>query len=211
MNLRAEITKAILLVNSGNPRDPDGWLVTDIYKQSPTQLGEPGWHSVSHWLLAGLTSGLPAHPLSTKSLDGFLSPQLLDSPFTRKGTRTEPHTTHSCCTPNHADSVDTYQDLPSQEHPAPDFLEFSEIWSGEAALLQGLRNSTEWNLPACSFNTAAHLSWEKQAQSKWTSLMFLFIWHIIPLRDEMALLLAATNDRLDLWCSNLWAINHVRS
>lgn len=45
VNLGAEITKAILLVNSGNPRDPDGWLVTDIYKQSSTQLGEPGWHS----------------------------------------------------------------------------------------------------------------------------------------------------------------------
>jgi hypothetical protein len=41
--------------------------------------------------------------------------------------------------------------------------------------------------------------------------MFLFIWHIIPLGQEIVLLWAATNDHLDLWCSNLRVTNHVGS
>lgn len=40
--------------------------------------------------------------------------------------------------------------------------------------------------------------------------MLPFVWRIIPLGDEMAILQAAPNDCLDLCCSNMQAINHVR-
>lgn len=76
------------------------------------------------------------------------------------------------------------------------------LWSSQRSGMesqfccQDLRNSTEWNLPAYGFKKSAHLSQEKLAHSKWKSLMFLFIWHIIPLGYEVALLQAATNDVL---------------
>lgn len=76
---------------------------------------------------------------------------------------------------------------------------------------QDLRNSTEWNLPACGFKKSAYLSQEKLVRSKWKSLMFLFIWHIIPPGYETALLKAATNGCLDLWCQSLGATHRVRS
>lgn len=142
MNPRAEITKAILLVNSENPRDPDGWLVTDIYKQP---LHSWGTWLAQHESLAPSRLHFRASctPLSSKSPGWFPESSTAGQPIHLKvcGRSHTPHV--PVAPPNHPDSVDTCQDLPSQEHPAPDSLEFSEIWSGEDALLQGLRNSTE--------------------------------------------------------------------
>lgn len=91
------------------------------------------------------------------------------------------------------------------------------LWSSQRSGMesqlccQDLRNSTEWNLPACGFKKSAHLSQEKLVQSKWKSLMFLFIWHIIPLGCEMALLKVASNGCLDLWRANSEVAHQVRS
>lgn len=90
------------------------------------------------------------------------------------------------------------QDLPVQEHPAPDSLEFSEIWSGEAALLQGLRNSRVKSASLQLQEGSSPFVKEASTEQMEISVMLLFIWHIISLGDEMAVLQAATNDSLDL-------------
>lgn len=68
----------------------------------------------------------------------FLSPLVVDQPVFWKPMWTwgpEQLTTRSCSPPHHPDTVEACKNLNSQEHPAPDSLEFSEIWDGESALL----------------------------------------------------------------------------